>query len=71
MLKFRRMKTLQKFSSVQAAVHNPFNPKRHLASRDIFKPRRSAALAGGARSWPKGRSDVALRQVARDGLGLD
>jgi len=45
MLKFRRMKTLQKFTSVQATVHNHFNQERHLVSRDIFKQRRSAALA--------------------------
>lgn len=39
------MKTLQKLTSVQATVHNPFNLKRHLVSRDIFKQKRSAALA--------------------------
>jgi putative transposase len=45
MLRFRRMKTLQKFSSVHAACHNHFNPDRHLISRDHYKARRSAALA--------------------------
>ena len=45
MLKFRRMGTLQKFTSVQATVHNHFNQERHLVSRDIFKQRRSADLA--------------------------
>jgi len=45
MLRFRQMKTLQKFSSVQAAFHNPFNQARHLISRDDYKARRSAALA--------------------------
>src|ERR1700733_6794129 len=34
MLRFRRMKTLQKFSSVHAQVHNLFNQDRHLISRD-------------------------------------
>ena len=29
----------------QATVRNPFNPKRHLVSRDMFKPSRSATLA--------------------------
>jgi len=45
MLRFRQMKILQKFSSVHAAFHNPFNPDRHLISRDDFKARRSAAFA--------------------------
>ena len=45
MLRFRRMHTLQKFSSVHASVHNHFNHERHLVSRDIYKERRSAALA--------------------------
>ena len=45
MLRFRRMKTLQKFSSVHAALHNHFNQDRHLISRDDYKTRRSAALA--------------------------
>lgn len=45
MLRFRQMKTLQKFSSVHASVHNHFNQDRHLVSRDAFKGRRPAALA--------------------------
>ena len=45
MLRFRRMKTLQKFASVHGQVHNHFNHERHLISRDIYKRRRSAALA--------------------------
>ena len=45
MSRFRRMKTLQKFSSVHASVHNLFNQERHLISRDIYRERRSAALA--------------------------
>ena len=45
MLRFRRMKTLQKFASVHASVHNLFNQERHLVSREIYKQRRSAALA--------------------------
>jgi len=39
------MHTLQKFSTVRASVHNHFNQERHLVSRDIYKERRSAALA--------------------------
>ena len=45
MLRFRRMKTLQKFASVHGSVHNHFNQERHLVSREIFKQRRSAAMA--------------------------
>ena len=45
MLRFRRMKTLRKFSSVHAAFHNHFNQDRHLISRDDYRTRRSAALA--------------------------
>lgn len=45
MLRFRRMKTLQKFTSVHANVHNHFNQERHLVSRQEYKRRRSAALA--------------------------
>lgn len=45
MLRFRRMKTLQKFSSVHASVHNHFNQERHLTSRETYKQNRSAALA--------------------------
>ena len=45
MLRFRRMKTLQKFSSVHAQVHNLFSQERHLVSRQEYKRRRSAALA--------------------------
>ena len=45
MARFRRMKTLQKFSSVHASVHNHFSQERHLVSREVYKERRSAALA--------------------------
>lgn len=45
MLRFRRMKSLQKFASVHANVHNHFNFERHLVNRQTFKERRSAALA--------------------------
>ena len=45
MNRFRRMKTLQKFASVHGSVHNHFNQERHLVSREIYKERRSAALA--------------------------
>lgn len=45
MLRFRRMRTLQKFASVHASVHNHFNQERSLRSRTLFKLTRAAALA--------------------------
>jgi putative transposase len=48
MLRFRRMRTLQKFASVHASVHNHFPTERHLLNRDHYKQSRSAALA----EWP-------------------
>jgi putative transposase len=45
MAKFRDIKTLQKFASVHASVHNHFNLERHLTRRADFKENRSAALA--------------------------
>src|SRR3984893_10823472 len=45
MQRFRSLKTLQKFSSVHAQVHNHFNLERHLVARQVYKQRRSAALA--------------------------
>jgi len=45
MLKFRQMKSLQKFASVHASIHNHFNAERHLVDRQSFKQRRLAALA--------------------------
>jgi putative transposase len=38
------MKTLQKFSSVRAQVHNHFNQERHLVTRQVYMQRRLAAL---------------------------
>ena len=45
MQRFRSMKTLQKFSSVHAEVHNHFNQERHLVTRQAYKQRRAGALA--------------------------
>ena len=45
MIRFRKMKTLQKFAAVHGTVHNLFNQERHLISRDLYRERRSAALA--------------------------
>jgi putative transposase len=45
MLRFRQMKTLQKFASVHANIHNHFSLERHLTDRQTYRDRRSAALA--------------------------
>lgn len=45
MLRFRQMKSLQKFASVHASLHNHFQLERHLVDRTTFKQRRSAAWA--------------------------
>jgi putative transposase len=45
MLRFRQMKSLQKFASVHANVHNHFNFEHHLVDIQTYKTRRSAALA--------------------------
>ncbi len=44
MLRFRRMRTLQKFVAVRASVPNHFNAERHLYSRSNFNLNRAAAL---------------------------
>ena len=44
MLKFRQMRSLQKFVSIHSSVFNHFNKERHLNSRDTYKVQREAAL---------------------------
>jgi putative transposase len=45
MLRFRRMRSLQKFASVHSSVHNHFNAERSLTDRPTYKQARVAALA--------------------------
>jgi len=45
MARFRDLKTLQKFASAHASIHNHFNFDLHLNRRSTFKANRSAALA--------------------------
>ena len=49
MARFRSFKSLQKFASIHASVHNHFNQERHLNNRQVFKTHRSDALA----VWPQ------------------
>ena len=44
MLRFRRMRSLQKSAGVHSSIHNLFNAERTLSSRDTFKASRTAAL---------------------------
>lgn len=43
--RFKDVRTLQKFASAHASIHNHFNLDRHLNRRSVFKQNRSAALA--------------------------
>ena len=71
MERFRRMKTLQKFAAVHGTVHNHFNQERHLISRDLYRDRRSAALANGGRSWAEARPGVGKLRQTGDRLPFD
>jgi putative transposase len=44
MLRFRRMRSLQKFAALHGSIYNHFNQERTLISRQNFKDRRAAAL---------------------------
>jgi len=45
MAKFRSAKSLQKFASIHASIHNHFNHERHLYDRQSFKLNRATAMA--------------------------
>jgi putative transposase len=45
MARFRDIKTLQKFATAHASIHNHFNQDRHLNCRDIFKENGANALS--------------------------
>jgi putative transposase len=45
MARFRSARSLQKFTSIHASIHNHFNLERHLYDRQSFKINRAAALA--------------------------
>ena len=44
-LRFRSMRSLQKYTAIHRSDHNHFNQERHLYSRDDFKLNRAAAVA--------------------------
>lgn len=45
MSRFRDIKTLQKFASAHATIHNHFNPDRHQIRRSTFRKSRDSAVA--------------------------
>jgi len=45
MLRFRQMRSLQKFVAFHSSVHNHFIQERHQCSRSKFKLNRTAAIA--------------------------
>ena len=51
MARFRDIKTLQKFTSVHASIHNHFNHQRHLNRRDIFKQEKWTPKPGQRLKW--------------------
>ena len=51
MIRFRRMKTLQKFASIHANVHNHFNLERHLVDRQTFRNAAQPHWLSGNLSW--------------------
>ncbi len=44
MLRFRRMRSLQKFVAVHSSIHNLFNAERAISVRGNFKATRTATL---------------------------
>ena len=71
MLRFRQMKSLQKFASVHASFHNHFNQERHLVSRQEYKTRRSAALAGWQSLMAEAIARFSISASTRDEFALD
>jgi putative transposase len=71
MARFRRMKTLQKFASVRANVHNLFNLERHLVDRACYRERRSAAYAEWRKPAAGARKLKDLNASCGERFGLD
>jgi putative transposase len=63
MLRFRQLKTLQKFASVHANVHNHFSLERHLIDRQTYK-------TDAPPRWRNGRSSRAEPTRQKPGVHL-
>ena len=67
MQRFRSLKTLQKFSSVHAQVHNQFNQERHLVTRQDLQAETLCCIGGVAGACTVGsrlREDVSRHPQA-------
>lgn len=53
MLRFRQMKSLQKFASVHAGLHNHFNSERHLVDRKTYNSAAQPHWPSGSHSPPE------------------
>ena len=71
MERFRRMDTLQKFAAVHGTVHNHFNQERHLISRDLYRERRSVALAEWRAVMSKNQAGVGDPRQTGDEFPFD
>ena len=71
MLRFRQMKSLQKFASVHANFHKHINQERHLASRQEYKTKRSAALAEWQSLMAKALGHLWIKTSTRYGFALN
>jgi len=67
MARLRNIKTLQKFASAHASIHNHFNLERHLIPRKTYKQNRSTALA----EWGNSRHNAGIAGVFGDWFALD
>ena len=67
MAKFRDVKTLQKFASVHASIHNHFNLERHLNRREPFKKITPPRWPNGV-SW---RREIRITWRFGDWFALD
>ena len=71
MVRFRQMKTLQKFTPVHANVHNHFDHERHLVDRQTYKERRSVAQAEWRNLASQAPCPIARAASCRERFALD
>jgi len=71
MLKFRQIKSLQKFASVHATLYNHFVSERHLVDRQTFKLQYSAVLADWQSLVAWGRQIIGGISLSGDWFALD
>lgn len=70
MLRFRRMKTLQKFASVHGSVDNHFNQDRRLNTQQQSKDLRYAAMAEWKSFMALGRETPTLAPHSRNSFAF-